>query len=71
MFGVNLNEIDVEFCVSALLLVLENDGQVGRVLVSFEDDSVIVLTEFHDLAEVSNVQAEGHGFVTSEFFESL
>lgn len=71
VLGVNLDEVDVKFGLSSLSGVLECDRKVLRIFFSLESDGIVVITEFHNLGEVGDVETESHGLVASELLESF
>lgn len=59
MLRVDSDEVQVELGGS-LVLALEDDLEMGGVLISLESDAVVVVSQLHDLGKVSDGDAKHH-----------
>ena len=71
MLRVNCDEVQVEFSGSQSLGVLESDLQVSGIIVSLQCDGVRVVSELHDLSQVSNGDTEDHAAVSSVVLKAV
>ena len=71
MFAVDCDQVEVELGGSLGLCVLEDDLEVGCLLVGLEGKLVSVVGQLHDLRQIRDGDTEHHVSVGSVVVEAL